>query len=42
MSFKLGLSCQLGYDVTGLEGGEAFVLASNVRDLSLNMEKATS
>lgn len=41
MSFVLGLNSQLGYDVTGLSGGEAFVLATNVRDLSINMEKAT-
>jgi hypothetical protein len=41
MSFVLGLDSELGYDVDGLEGGEAFVLADNIRDLSLNMEKAT-
>lgn len=41
MSIVLGLNAQLGYDVTGLEGGEVFVLATNIRDLSLNMDKAT-
>ena len=41
MSFVLGLNSQLGYDVTGLEGGEVFVLAGNIKDLALNMEKAT-
>jgi len=41
MAFVLGLSAQLGYDVTGLEDGEVFVVATNVRDLSLSMDKAT-
>lgn len=41
MAIVLGLDAQLGYDVTGLSGGETFVLATNIRDLSLNMDKAT-
>ncbi len=42
MSFVLGFNSVLGYDVTGLSGGEVFVVATNVRDLSLNMDKATA
>jgi len=42
MAFVLGKNSQLGYDVTGLAGGEVFVLATNVRDLTINMEKATA
>lgn len=42
MSFVLGMDSVLGYDDTGLEDGETFVVAPNVRDLSLNMDKSTA
>lgn len=41
MSFVLGYNSVLGYDITGLVDGEVFVVAANIRDLSINMERAT-